>query len=149
MKLKRWLSAACLGLMLCGLLTGCMGGKPLPEGMDEKTVIAAGQEVFDLLMAEDYEAVAARLREDIRNQPGKEITADIVKQLVDEKLNPEEVGPFKEISSTAAEGINEKGTEPHGVAIIHCKFKEEKVGFGFAFDLDMNLIGLSIAREKG
>ena len=104
-------------------------------------------EILDLLLAEEYEAIAARLREDIRNQPGKEITADIVRQLVDEKLNPEEVGPFKEVSSTATEGVNDSGIEPHGVAIFHCKFKEEKVGFGFAFDLDMNLIGLSIARE--
>ena len=146
MKLKRWLAVVCLGLAVSVLLTGCTG-KPLPKEMDEKTVIAAGQEILDLLLAEEYETIAARLREDIRNQPGKEITADIVRQLVDEKLNPEEVGPFKEVSSTATEGVNDSGIEPHGVAIFHCKFKEEKVGFGFAFDLDMNLIGLSIARE--
>ena len=147
MNWKRWLSVACLGLALCALLTGCNGSTPLPDGMDEQSVLAAGQEVFDLLLAEEYEEIANRLREDIRNQPGKEITADIVRQLVDEKMNPEEVGVFKEISTTAAEGVNEAGTEPHGVAIFHCEFQEEKVGFGFAFDLDMNLIGLSIARE--
>ena len=146
MKLKRWLTVACLGLAVSVLLTGCTG-KPLPKEMDEKTVIAAGQEIFDFLLAGDYEAIVARLREDIRNQPGKEITPDIVRQLVDEKLNPEEVGAFKKISSTATEGVNESGTEPHGVAIFHCEFKEEKVGFGFAFDLEMNLIGLSLARE--
>lgn len=146
MKLKRWLTMACLGLAVVVLLTGCTA-KPLPKGMDEKAVIAAGQEVFDFLLAGEYEEVVNRLREDIRNQPGKEITPDIIRQLVDENLNPEEVGPFKEISSTATEGVNEEGTEPHGVAIFHCKFKEEKVGFGFAFDVDMNLIGLSIARE--
>ena len=147
MKLNRWISLGCFALGLCMLLTGCNTAKPLPEGMDEQAVIAAGQEVFDLLMDEKYEEIVALIREDIRNVEGKEITPEIIVQLVDEHLNAEEVGEFKEVSSTAAEGVTEDGVEPHGVAIFHCKFEEEKVGFGFAFDMDLNLIGLSIARE--
>lgn len=147
MTIKRWLSLTCAVLGLCVLLTGCEAAKPLPEGMDEQTVIAAGQEVMDLLLAGEYEQIVALLREDVRSQPGKEITPDIIRQLVDEHLDAEEVGAFEEVSDSVAEGVTEEGTEPHGVAVFHCEFEEEKVGFGFAFDLDMNLIGLSIARE--
>ncbi len=147
MKVKRLLSLGCMILGLCVLLTGCMGGNPLPEGMDKEAVIAAGQEVLDELLAGEYELILARIREDIRNQEGKEINVDVIKQLVDEYIVPDELGAFEEVSDTAAEGVSDPEAEPHGVAIFHCKYEEEKVAFGFAFDVDMNLIGLSIARE--
>lgn len=146
MKLKRGLSVVCLGVMLSVLLAGCVGNKPvpLPEEMDEKTVVAAGEEVLELLLEEKYEEVAAMFREDIRTQPGKEITADIIKQLVEEKIIPEESGFFDKIIDSYAEGV-EGASEPHGVAVVHTQYTRDKVGFGIAFDLEMNLIGLSIA----
>jgi len=147
MKLKRLLSLGCAVLSLSLLLTGCTGPAPLPEGMDEETVIAAGQEVLDELLAGEYELILARIREDIRNQEGKEITVDVIKQLADEYLVPDELGEFEEVSDSVAEGVSNPDAEPHGVAVFHCKYEEEKVAFGFAFDTDMNLIGLSIARE--
>lgn len=147
MKLRRWMALGCLILAMSLLLTGCTSSTPLPEGMDEETVIAAGQEVLDELLAGEYDKVQSRIREDVRNQQGKEITVDVIKQLVDEYIVPEELGEFKEISVSAAEGVNDPESEPHGVAVFHCEYEEEKVAFGFAFDLDMNLIGLSIARE--
>lgn len=147
MKMKRVLCLGCLILAMSLLLTGCTAAAPLPAGMDEETVIAAGQEVMDELLAGEYELVLARIREDIRNQKDKEITVDVIKQLVDEHLVPEEVGKFVKVSESLAEGIGAPETEPHGVAVFHCKYEKEKVAFGFAFDLDMNLIGLSIARQ--
>ena len=147
MKLRRWMALGCLVLGLCMLLAGCTSSTPLPEGMDEETVIAAGQEVLDELLAGEYDKVQSRIREDIRNQQGKEITVDVIKQLVDEYIVPEELGEFEEVSSSAAEGVADPESEPHGVAVFHCEYKKEKVAFGFAFDVDMNLIGLSIARQ--
>ena len=147
MKMKRVLSLGCVILAMSLLLTGCTGAAPLPEGMNKETVIAKGQEVMDELLAGEYELVLARFREDIRNQKDKEITVDVIKQLVDEHIVPEELGEFKEVSSTAAEGAGDLETEPHGVAVFHCKYAKEKVAFGFAFDVEMNLIGLSIARQ--
>ena len=37
--------------------------------------------------------------------------------------------------------------EPHAVAEFHCEYSKKKVGFGIAFDLEMNLIGLSVVTE--
>ncbi len=146
MKLKRGLSVVCLGVLLSVLLTGCVGNKPvpLPEEMDEKTVVAAGEEVLELLLAEKYEEVAAMFREDIRTQPGKEITGDVIKQLMEEQIIPEESGIFDKVIDSYADGV-EGASEPHGVAVIHTQYTRDKVGFGIAFDLEMNLIGLSIA----
>ena len=148
MKLKRVLSVVCLGALLSALLTGCVTNKPvpLPEGMDEKTVVAAGEAVVELLLAEKYEEVAATFREDIRSQPGKEITADVVKELVEGQILPEESGIFDKIIDTYAEGVD-GAAEPQGVAVIHAEYTKDKVGFGIAFDPDMNLIGLSIATD--
>ena len=109
-------------------------------------MVAAGEEVFDLLLAEKYEEVAALFREDVRTTPGKEITADVVRELVEGQILPEESGIFDKVIDSYAEGT--KGaTEPQGVAVIHTQYTKDKVGFGFAFDPDMNLIGLSIATD--
>ena len=146
MKLKRMLSVICLGALLSVLLTGCVTNKPvpLPEGMDAEAVETAGKAVVELLLDEKYEEVAAMFREDIRTQPGKEITADVVKQLVEGQVLPEESGIFDKFIDTYAEGVN-GAAEPQGVAVIHAEYTKDKVGFGVAYDLEMNLIGLSIA----
>lgn len=148
MKLKRGLCVVCIGVLLSVLLTGCVTNKPvpLPDGMEEETVVAAGEEVLELLLAEKYEEVAALFREDIRTQPGKEITGDIVKQLVEEQILPEESGVFSKVIDSYAEGVKD-AAEPHGVAVIHTQYSKDKVGFGIAFDLEMNLIGLSVATD--
>ena len=148
MKLKRVLNVVCLGVMLSVLLTGCVTNKPvpLPEEMDEKVVVAAGEEVLELLLAEKYEEVANLFREDIRTQPGKEITGDVVKELVEGQILVEESGIFEKKIDSYAEGV-EGAAEPHGVAVIHTQYTKDKVGFGIAFDLEMNMIGLSIATD--
>ena len=52
--------------LLCGCaLAGCKG-KALPEGMEEEKVLAAGQEIVDLLVAGDCQSVYDRLRPDVR-----------------------------------------------------------------------------------
>jgi len=144
MKLKRWKALLCLGLVLA-CLTGCTASAPLPEGMEKDAVIDAGEKVVDLLLAGEYEEVAASFREDIREQEGKQITAAVIKELMDQYTDPEKVGQFKKIGSKDASGAGDSAAERHAIAEIHCEYTEEKVGFGIAFDPDMNLIGLSIA----
>ena len=147
MKLKRALSVVCLGVLMSLLLVGCTNKPvPLPDGMDAEAIENAGQEVVELLLDEKYEEVAAMFREDIRTQPGKEITGDVVKELVDSQILPEESGIFVKYIDTYAEGAN-GATEPQGVAVIHAEYTKDKVGFGVAFDPEMNLIGLSIATD--
>ena len=145
MKMKRVLCLGCLILAMSLLLTGCVGTEPLPKGMDEETVIAAGQEVYDLVMAEQYETVAGMLREDIRMTPGKEIKAEHIKELVDQFLVPDEIGEFKKMSDTYTMGNSDP--EPHGIAVFEAKYSKKTVALCVAFDLEMNMIGLSFNRQ--
>ena len=147
MKLKRWLSLGCVGVLVCMLLTGCQRVTPLPEGIEKREIIAAGQEVLNLLLAEDYEAIEARVREDIRTQGDAPFTAGAVRTLVEDQMKKEEVGSFKKVSNTHTQDIVQDGTESHGIVVFHCKFTQETVGIAFSFDTNMELIGLTIARE--
>ena len=67
MKKLCMLTAAALALML---LAGCSAQEeetePLPESMDQETVLAAGEEILNQLLDGEYEAVYGEFREDIR-----------------------------------------------------------------------------------
>ena len=145
MKVKRVLCLGFLVLAMSLLLTGCVGAEPLPKGMEEETVIAEGQKIYDLVMDEQYETVAGMLREDIRTAPGKEIKAEHIKDLVDQFLVPDEIGEFKKISDIYTLGKSDP--EPHGIAVFEAKYTEKTVALCVAFDLDMNMIGLSFNRQ--
>lgn len=147
MKLKRWLSLGCVGVFVCVLLAGCQSTTPLPEGIEKKEIIAAGEELLSLLLAEDYEAIESRVREDIRTGGDAPFVASAVRTLVEDQMKKEKVGSFKKVSNTHTQGIVQDGIEPHGIVVFHCKFTQETVGIAFSFDTNMNLIGLTIARE--
>lgn len=127
-----------VGVLALFLLTGCKG-KLLPEGMDEETLISAGQEVADLLMDGEYQQVYDRFREDIREN----LTVDNVKNLME--TGTEGAGDFKKVKDTLATGSTEG--EDHGIAVIYCEYTKENVRFRVAFDPDMNLIGLEIGQN--
>ncbi|MBO5340916.1 MAG: DUF3887 domain-containing protein [Oscillospiraceae bacterium] len=144
MKLKKAVVIGCLGAVLALLLAGC-AKEPLPRQMDEEKVIASGQVVYDLVMAEEYEAVAGMIREDIRTAPGKEIEARHIKELVDQFLVPDEIGEFKEMTEIYTMGASDP--EPHGIAVFEAKYSKKTVALCVAFDLEMNMIGLSFNRQ--
>ena len=132
-----------LALLLAGvlallLLAGCEG-KPLPDGMDEETLLSAGQEVVDLLREGDYQQVYDRFREDIRET----LTVDNVKNLMETEVAG--AGEFKKVKDTLATGSTEG--EAHGIAVIYCEYTKENVRFRVAFDPDMDLIGLEIGQN--
>ena len=59
------------------LLSGCkVSGNPLPEGMEEETVLEQGREVVSLLNAGEYQTVYDRLRSDAQAWPrfGRDVT---------------------------------------------------------------------------
>ena len=148
-KLKRILSTACLIAMLVGLLAGCGGINsydPLPSQMDEEKILTAGQEVYDLLMAGEYEAIVAMFREDIRSKEGAELKAEDIEKIVNDMANPDDVGTFESIKETHTRGSSDP--EKHGIVVIECTYSEKMVAVCVAFDLEMNLIGLSIAQEE-
>ena len=144
MSLKKFAVIGCLGVMMTVLLAGC-AQEALPKQLDEEAVIAAGQVVYDLVMEERYEEVAAMLREDIRTAPGKEIEAKHIKELVDQFLVPDEIGEFEEMTEIYTMGSTD--SEPHGIVVFEAKYSKKTVALCVAYDLEMNMIGLSFNRQ--
>jgi len=140
MKLKKWTVLICMGVISALLLTGCQLNEPLPEGMDEEKLIAAATEVRDLIFAGKYEEVTNRFRPDVREDNG--ITVEKVKSLVEVYANPKDVGTLKKVNKTTVAGNNEG--EDHGIVVFECEFTEKKVGVGISFDMDMNLLGITL-----
>ena len=134
---KRVLSLAVLALVL--LLCGCQG-KPLPEGMEEETLLSQGREVVALLVRGDYGAVLDLMREDVAAGVKEEDIQTLV-------LNQTgSAGAYKEISDAMATGQSSDG-ESYGVAVFYCKYEKKKVLFRLAFDSDYALIGMEIKKQ--
>lgn len=64
MSKKRWIAA--VAASLCVLTLASCKGKPLPDGMEEDAVLAAGEEIVQQLTDGDYSAVLAQFRSDIQ-----------------------------------------------------------------------------------
>jgi len=127
-----------VGILLALLvpLTACRGN-PLPKGMEEQALLAAGREVALALVDGDYETVWERLRPDVAESTGPEQLQELVLRQLDG------AGVYKEIESTMATGQASDG-ESYGVAVLYCAFSKKDVVFRVAFDPDMALIGLEI-----
>lgn len=134
-------------LLLCVLgclaLTACaVKGNALPDGMDEESVLSAGQEVASMLIDGDFDGVYALLREDVAAQT----SADAISVLLGEARDG--LGEPKYISDTLVTGVTDKSSEPHAIAVIYWKFDRKNVMFRVAFDTDMQLIGLEIKKKS-
>ena len=130
-------SVAALALAVL-LLCGCQG-KPLPEGMDEETLLKNGREVAVLLAGGDYEAVLDRMREDV----AASVTAEDLQSLMIRQT--EGAGVYKQIDSAMVTGQSSDGEE-YGVAVIYCSYSKKNVLFRLAFDINYELIGLEIKK---
>ena len=128
---------AALVLLAC-LLCGCQGN-PLPEGMDEETLLQNGREVVLLLVSGDYEAVLERMREDV----AAGVTAEDIQALVLRETDG--AGVYKEIDSTMATGQSSDGEE-YGVAVIYCRYSKKNILFRCSFDGNYSLLGLQVRR---
>ena len=120
------------------LLAGCSSqeeAQPLPASMEQTAVLTAGEEIFDQLLAGEYETVYDQFREDIR----ADLTVDDVRNLIEPVF--EEAGAFEAIESSDTTGSTEG--EEHGIARFLCVFSQEDVTVNVAFDPEMDLIGLS------
>lgn len=130
-------SFAALALLAC-LLCGCQG-KPLPEGMDEETLLKNGREVTILLAGGDYEAVLERMREDV----AADVTAEDIQALVLKQTDG--AGTYKQIDSFMATGQSSDG-ESYGVAVFYCNYSKKNVMFRLAFDANYELIGMEVKK---
>lgn len=108
MRKKRWTAA--VAAVLCVLtLAGCKG-KPLPDGMEEDAVLAAGEEIVQQLTDGDYSAVLAQFRSDIREG----LTAEQLQTQVETAT--QKAGQYRKLDDTLVTGSQEP--EPHGIAVI-------------------------------
>ena len=140
--MKKRILALVLGLSVL-LLAGCAGEsdpEPLPQGMEEETLTAAAQQVADLLVDGNYQAVYQMFREDVRSELSVESVSDLAAPAL------EEAGDFESIDETVVSGSTEG--ESHGIVQLTCTFSEKEVEFRVAFDPGMELIGLSVGSRS-
>ena len=137
--MKKRTTALVLALLACLALTACQG-EPLPAGMDEETLIAQGRKTARMLAGGEYDAVAALVREDLRET----ITADSLRDLM--LRQTEGAGAYRQVEDAMATGQTANG-ESFGVAVLYCEYTEDSVLFRLAFDPDMALIGLEVKKQ--
>ena len=141
-KLSLFLAAALLLPIL--LLTGCQGGKSLPEGMDEDSVLEAAETLRAELDAGDYQSVADAFRPDMKE--AYSVDADLVKKVME---TADHTGAYvRTADSTVAKGSSKSFDEPYAVAVLYCEHEEKDVIYEFSFDTQLALIGLNVLPKK-
>ena len=84
MRRKLVLILAVLGGLL--LLSACrVSGNPLPEGMEEETVLEQGREIVALLNEGDWQEVYDRLRSDAQETSSPEAIQSYMEERLDRK----------------------------------------------------------------
>ena len=116
------------------VLTGC-SPEALPAGMDEEAVIAAGQEIVNLLVDGEYEEVLSRFREDV----AAATSAEEIKALMEDAAG--DAGAYRDREDAMATGRTVGGVT-YGEAVILGKFEKATILFRVAFDSDWNFVGL-------
>lgn len=132
------LAAAVLAALL--LLAGCkVSGNPLPEGMEEDTVLEQGREVVTLLNGGSWQEVYDLLREDARESSGPEA----IQSYMEERLD--KAGAYKQETEAMATGQKLKDTgEEYGTAVFYCKHEKKSVMYRIAYSTEMELMGIQV-----
>ena len=138
MRRKLVLILAVLGGLL--LLSACrVSGNPLPEGMEEETVLEQGREIVALLNEGDWQEVYDRLRSDAQETSSPES----IQSYMEERLD--KAGAYKEEDEAMATGQKIKETgEEYGTAVFYCKHEKKSLMYRIAYSTDMELMGIQI-----
>ena len=138
MKKKFALLLAAVSALL--LLSGCkVSGNPLPEGMEEDTVLEQGREVVALLNGGDWQEVYDRLRSDARETSSPEA----IQSYMEERL--EKAKAYVKETEAMATGQKLKDTgEEYGTAVIYCKHEKKSIMYRVAYSVDMELMGIEV-----
>ena len=138
MKRRTLLLLAVLSMLI--LLAGCkVSGRPLPEGMEEDTVLEQGREVVALLNQEDWQGVYDLLRADA--QEGASLTDFEVAMM----KNLEKAGVYVKESEAMTTGQKLKATgEEYGTAVFYCKHEKKNVLYRIAYSVEMELMGVEV-----
>lgn len=138
MKKRLLLPAAVLACLL--LLSGCkVSGNPLPQGMEEDTVLSQGREVVALLNSEGWQEVYDLLRDDARETSSPEAIRDYMQERLDR------AGAYKSEDEAMATGQTLKSTgEEYGTAVLYCKHEKKSMMYRVAYSTDMELMGIEV-----
>lgn len=138
MRKRALLLALALGLLLT--LSGCkVSGNPLPEGMEEETVLSEGREVAALLNSEGWQEVYDLLRSDAKETSSPEA----IQSYMEERLD--KAGAYQSEDEAMATGQKLRDTgEEYGTAVLYCKHEKKSVIYRIAYSTDMELMGIEI-----
>ena len=122
------------------LLSGCkVSGNPLPEGMEEETVLAQGREVVAMLNGGEWQEVYSLLRADAQETSGPES----IQSYMEERLD--KAGAYKLETEAMATGQKIKETgEEYGTAVFYCKHEKKSLMYRIAYSTDMELMGIEV-----
>ncbi|USF27753.1 hypothetical protein N510_002710 [Firmicutes bacterium ASF500] len=136
MRKKIALTLAVLGVLV--LLAGCkVSGNPLPEGMEEETVLEQGREVVAMLNAGEWQEVYDLLRSDAQETSSPEAIQDYMAQRLDKAK------AYVKETEAMATGQKLKATgEEYGTAVIYCKHEKKNIMYRVAYSVDMELMGI-------
>jgi len=133
-------------VILCAALVLCacdVKGNPLPAGMEESAVLTAGEEVLDCLIAEDWQTVYDRLRDDAKASTG---TPDAIQAHVEAVWK--KVGSFESVKDSMITGQTIKNTgEQYATAVFYCQHEKNQAMYRIAFSTDMELMGLQVTKQ--
>ena len=138
MRRKIALMLAVLGALV--LLAGCkVSGNPLPEGMEEETVLERGREVVAMLNAGEWQEVYDLLRSDARETSSPEG----IQSYMEERL--EKAKAYVKETDAMATGQKLKDTgEEYGTAVLYCKHEKKSVMYRIAYSTGMELMGIEV-----
>ena len=129
-----------LALALLLGLSGCkVSGNPLPEGMEEETVLSEARAVAALLNSEGWQEIYDLLRADAKETSGPEAIRDYMQERLDK------AGAYVREDEAMATGQKLKDTgEEYGTAVLYCKHEKKNLMYRVAYSTDMELMGIQI-----
>lgn len=138
MRKRALLLTLALGLLLA--LSGCkVSGNPLPQGMEEETVLSEARAVAALLNSEGWQEIYDLLREDARETSGPEAIRDYMQERLDK------AGAYVREDEAMATGQKLKDTgEEYATAVLYCKHEKKSVMYRIAYSTDMELMGIQV-----
>jgi len=138
MRKRAFLLLAALTALL--LLSGCkVSGNPLPQEMEEETLLEQGRAVAAQLNGGEWQAVYDQLREDARETSSPEA----IQAYMGEWLA--KAGTYGKEEEAMATGQTLKDTgEEYGTAVLYCKHEKKNLMYRVAFSTGMELMGIQI-----
>lgn len=136
MKKKFALLLAAVSALL--LLSGCrVSGNPLPEGMEEDTVLEQGREIVALLNGGGWQEIYDRLRSDAQETSSPET----IQSYMEERLEKAKAYVKETEAMTTGQKLKNTGEE-YGTAVIYCKHEKKSIMYRVAYSVDMELMGI-------